>query len=1030
MYEPHIIIGSAIGPAGPAPTAAGPSSSPPAGQPVAHTETASAVRPSPGVVETEAQADVESPPGGETPPDQTAQAAPKDKHRARRGARRRALRANAEESLDADAAREDSPGEDRDQDEPATEPESERPTSSIRGRAGGMALEVAHALAFALWRSTKALGSLGWSIAVRYPRHSLAAAASVVILGAIEYTQWNGSKEPPVTQISGAQSAGKGAKSDAAASPSTKPGEAEKKLADQKIAQADTKRSSTEKDGARVVPAAAAAPSQAEAAPRDKPPSPASAAPTDASVQLAAPTGQPAPSQADKTAQSKTESAVVSAPGLIAAAPETLPPPASSLGKQGAMPLESSTGPAQPAPAPSGSKTAAATGSGMSEPGDLSGLELTPAPAPATKPEKGQNAGELVKPAPLPAAVAPDQPPPSGPGQPPANDALPPAPAALNLDSAPAPAPNATGSAPAPLPANPPSAPDGRTDTLPPPAEAAPLITASGLAATGPPPSPAPRAPHDTGAPSRTSDPVKAPAPEGSKPGTDSRNRKTEPATDQAHAGSVDSPAKPKAEDKPDLGPILASPPLADAASEAKSTPSAAAASNASPEDTHDGQIQRAPKTHEQPVTKPAISQIGQDPERSQQIPPSALELPPATDSPNGHESKTAEKLTPEISRPTDASGSPPNRTESHPEPITPAVAETTPPGWVAIRNSGKLPLAAGDEPDPRAVDGGDRPAAKELTREFGAHAAKDMSFEMESLRPRAMASSSGARGSPIGDGTSEPPGGDRRVETVPHVVEPNENFWTISRQYYGSGRYYRALWKANADRCPRIDGLYVNDVIIIPPPEDLDPGYILPPGESGRSNRSTKGDKPNDMPGARARRRSNAPEGSESTADSTSTDTNESPRSRRRMTGARTNQLSNTEDGIPIQRSSQTSNELDLPAASTEPIFARDRRSAERRADLSAGEDDGDPQVRSARRPRSADDESDRVPDTRPVYKVRAGDTLRSIARDTLGTSRRANDILEMNREKIDDPDNLIVGQILELPEGARTSIRRRASR
>ena len=57
----------------------------------------------------------------------------------------------------------------------------------------------------------------------------------------------------------------------------------------------------------------------------------------------------------------------------------------------------------------------------------------------------------------------------------------------------------------------------------------------------------------------------------------------------------------------------------------------------------------------------------------------------------------------------------------------------------------------------------------------------------------------------------------------------------------------------------------------------------------------------------------------------------------------------------------------------------------------------------------------------TRPIYKVRPYDTLRTIARDTLGDSRRANEILELNREIIDDPRHLIVGQILELPEDAR---------
>ncbi len=65
-----------------------------------------------------------------------------------------------------------------------------------------------------------------------------------------------------------------------------------------------------------------------------------------------------------------------------------------------------------------------------------------------------------------------------------------------------------------------------------------------------------------------------------------------------------------------------------------------------------------------------------------------------------------------------------------------------------------------------------------------------------------------------------------------------------------------------------------------------------------------------------------------------------------------------------------------------------------------------------------------------RPVYKVRLYDTLRSIARDKLGDSRRSTEILDLNRDLIDDPSQLIVGQVLELPEDARTSLRRTATR
>jgi nucleoid-associated protein YgaU len=57
-------------------------------------------------------------------------------------------------------------------------------------------------------------------------------------------------------------------------------------------------------------------------------------------------------------------------------------------------------------------------------------------------------------------------------------------------------------------------------------------------------------------------------------------------------------------------------------------------------------------------------------------------------------------------------------------------------------------------------------------------------------------------------------------------------------------------------------------------------------------------------------------------------------------------------------------------------------------------------------------------------LYKVRPHETLRSIARKTLGDSHRADEIRALNTEVIDDPANLPVGQILELPEDANVGV------
>lgn len=75
-------------------------------------------------------------------------------------------------------------------------------------------------------------------------------------------------------------------------------------------------------------------------------------------------------------------------------------------------------------------------------------------------------------------------------------------------------------------------------------------------------------------------------------------------------------------------------------------------------------------------------------------------------------------------------------------------------------------------------------------------------------------------------------------VTPVAHVVQRNENFFTISRSYYGTGKYYMALWAANRQKVSAVDQLYVGTTIIIPPEEALDRSLIQPPKRSqvGRS--------------------------------------------------------------------------------------------------------------------------------------------------------------------------------------------------
>ncbi len=213
------------------------------------------------------------------------------------------------------------------------------------------------------------------------------------------------------------------------------------------------------------------------------------------------------------------------------------------------------------------------------------------------------------------------------------------------------------------------------------------------------------------------------------------------------------------------------------------------------------------------------------------------------------------------------------------------------------------------------------------------------------------------------------PDAGNGYVDTVLHVVQKNESFWTISRLYYNSGRFYRALWAANKDQAPTPTDLWVGMTIKVPPLEALDRSLIEAPG-AYRTATAT----PETVPVRRSSRPILSLEGTGSNT---------------RVTG--------TELALPVSDTARAGDRGDdsVPWNDAVPDYPTRRT----RSDL-------------------------------PVYRVREYETVRSIARDRLGDSRRANEILELNEGIIDDPRNLIPGQLLRLPEDARPVRRTRSGR
>lgn len=181
--------------------------------------------------------------------------------------------------------------------------------------------------------------------------------------------------------------------------------------------------------------------------------------------------------------------------------------------------------------------------------------------------------------------------------------------------------------------------------------------------------------------------------------------------------------------------------------------------------------------------------------------------------------------------------------------------------------------------------------------------------------------------------------------ESLPHVVQSGENFFTISRLYYGSGRYWKALWSANREQYPEPTDLFVGATIKVPPPELLE-GPIAAVDEP--------------MPGG------------EVSADPA--------------------RGSTRDEGI--RRTQEESAALvSLPLAS-----AKDRAPT---AKLITTEPVQAPQ---------------------PTYVVRGThETLRSVARETLGDSRRAEEIRRLNLDLIESAGQLQPGMKLRLPNDAQ---------
>lgn len=237
----------------------------------------------------------------------------------------------------------------------------------------------------------------------------------------------------------------------------------------------------------------------------------------------------------------------------------------------------------------------------------------------------------------------------------------------------------------------------------------------------------------------------------------------------------------------------------------------------------------------------------------------------------------------------------------------------------------------------------------------------------------------------------------DDPIQPVSHTVARGENFWSIARTYYGSGRYYKALWMFNRQVVDAPESLYVGAIIRVPAVESLDSTWIEPaspprrvvetnPGQ-GEPVRGVVAAAQEDLSMARRIPRGafNPP------AVAAGTDS-----------GARSEVL--PDEASPLPRSTPRGRSILVgnPQQLEEPATRLPEPSAPRSAPAS-------PPITGEYR----------------VYTTRSGETLRSISRDILGDSSRYEELLRLNRDWLTDPYRLEAGTQVLLPSG---STRRRA--
>jgi type IV pilus secretin PilQ/predicted competence protein len=358
----------------------------------------------------------------------------------------------------------------------------------------------------------------------------------------------------------------------------------------------------------------------------------------------------------------------------------------------------------------------------------------------------------------------------------------------------------------------------------------------------------------------------------------------------------------------------------------------------------------------------------------------------------------------------------------------TPLMAPVAPPtGAAATLMPGPSPLTplskpAADNnttlpPEPTA-----QPAAPEGPKVTDRPARRDPALGRASFNPanpteglRGSVSTS-PRESNVPVASSTAPSAPGQGGTTRHTVTAGETFELIAQSEYGTVGYGRPLWWYNRARIAWPQGLKPGDIVVVPPVELL----RSPPTEQSGAPEPAASATPR-----HAQAEVQPPAGGWVAAQPATT--GETPKPRASWVARSTNSAKQTPATAQLQDTRATAGR-DRPAGIAEREKSESEQLPTFQPTASAS-----PNERANRRPRTDLDvvrtrssQPSTTSRTRsrqrkaPVHVVREYETLRSIARDRLGNSRRADEIAELNQDRLTEGEPLTPGQVLILPSNA----------